>query len=232
MGRNDKGPAVHDARAAVLAQRKRRRNLLILALVLAIGLTQAANAWSSRDDGTEEVSSAAPGYAGGDRPIDTSPFQLATPDNTAPTTSPVDFNDPLVTTTSAPPTTSPAMTLPPGASDSRADPVCGAIGKMYDLNRDSGQLEQDPERFAEVSTKRLMEAADLVESTNDPRYAAAVDVFRTAATQVAAATDVESIAAVLRPLLLAQTPEIAAASAPLSQHAQTTCPGFLALHEG
>jgi hypothetical protein len=225
MGRNDKHPGMHASRAAVLAQRKRRRNLLIAAIVLAVALTQLITFWTNRSNG-DAGSSAAPGYREPARSIDTRPFALAEPGNRTATTLPLDFNR-RATTTQA---TIPPVTLPPAATDSRDDPVCQAIGKLYDLVRSGDQLAKDPPNLAKVATERLMAAADLVEGTNDPQYQTAIGTLRSFAAQLAGKSELDEIIPVLQALLVTPTPEVASAAAPLTNHASQACPGLVQVH--
>jgi FtsP/CotA-like multicopper oxidase with cupredoxin domain len=216
-------------RAALASRSARRRRLLAGAVALVVAVVAPACG-----DADRASTGDTPGFDGNGRTIDTRPFDLPELGGDGATTLPDEFfENPALTTTTAPTTTAPTTTsttttLPlPGP---QADPVCGAFVELLRVLRESSAAQEAGEGAAQViaiGNEPLGEIVETLRRVDAERYEIAIDMFSDLRTELVAATSDEEVDEIVT-LLAGLDARYDQAAAPAIEHMSTTCPDVLA----
>jgi hypothetical protein len=156
-------------KTAARAKARRRRLLIRVGAVAAVALAVGGVFVATRPDDAQDAAGTTPGFTDADRPVDTTPFELAGPNVTGPTTIPGEVgsaSEPTVPPATLPPaTTSTTLPIPDVGADIVECRMTRAV--IEGLRIITGPSGLTPENL-QAGAAKYREAADIALNSGQP----------------------------------------------------------------
>lgn len=207
---------------------KRRKLRVRIGVVVVAVVALGAAFLVTRSADSEEAGGTTPGFSEDDRPIDTSPFELAGPNVTGATTIPGDLGqagEPTIPPNTLPPATT-STTIPiPGVADD--DPVCTMARSVIEgLRIVTGPSGTSPANLR-AGAEKFREAADIALNSGRPGTAPVALLVAQIAVDLPGARNEAEAEAIYTRLTAPTDPLIQPVAAEFGAHLQEFCPELL-----